>query len=104
MAAPRPTLTLLDAVAMIVGIVIGAGIFKAPSIVAGSVSTAQVFIALWIAGGVISLVGALCYDELGSAFPNAGGEYYFLGRAFGGRLGFLFAWARMSVVQTGAIA
>jgi APA family basic amino acid/polyamine antiporter len=104
LAAPRPTLTLLDAVAMIVGIVIGAGIFKAPSIVAGSVSTAQVFIALWIAGGVISLVGALCYAELGSAFPNAGGEYYFLGRAFGGRLGFLFAWARMSVVQTGAIA
>lgn len=101
---PQPTLTLLDAVAMIVGIVIGAGIFKAPSIVAGSVSSAQVFIALWIAGGVISLVGALCYAELGSAFPNTGGEYFFLSRAFGGRVGFLFAWARMSVVQTGAIA
>jgi len=70
---PRPTLTLLDAVAMIVGIVIGAGIFKAPSIVAGSVSSEHVFIALWIAGGVISLVGALCYAELGSAFPNTGG-------------------------------
>ena len=89
---------------MIVGIVIGAGIFKAPSIVAASVSTEQVFIALWIAGGVISLVGALCYAELGSAFPHAGGEYFFLSRAFGGWLGFLFAWARMSVVQTGAIA
>ncbi len=101
---PRPTLTLLDAVAMIVGIVIGAGIFKAPSIVAGSVSSEQVFIALWIAGGVISLVGALCYAELGSAYPNAGGEYFFLSRAFGGKVGFLFAWARMSVVQTGAIA
>ena len=104
MAAPRQTLTLLDAVAMIVGVVIGAGIFKAPSIVAGSVSSAQVFIALWIAGGVISLVGALCYAELGSAFPNTGGEYFFLSRAFGGRVGFLFAWARMSVVQPGAIA
>jgi len=103
-AQPRPTLTMLDAVAMIVGIVIGAGIFKAPSIVAGSVSSEQVFIALWIAGGVISLVGALCYAELGSAFPNTGGEYYFLNRAFGGKVGFLFAWARMSVVQTGAIA
>jgi amino acid transporter len=88
---PRPTLTVLDAVAIIVGIVIGAGIFKAPSIVAGSVSSESVFIALWVAGGVISLVGALCYAELGSAYPNAGGEYHFLTRAFGGWLGFLFA-------------
>ena len=103
-AQPQPTLGMFDAVAMIVGIVIGAGIFKAPSIVAGSVATQEVFIALWVAGGVISLVGALCYAELGSAFPNAGGEYYFLDRAYGGWVGFLFAWARMSVVQTGAIA
>jgi amino acid transporter len=101
---PRPTLTLFDAVAIIVGIVIGAGIFRAPSIVAGSVSTETIFIALWIAGGVISLVGALCYAELGSAYPNAGGEYHFLSRAYGGGLAFLFAWARMTVVQTGAIA
>lgn len=103
-AAPRPTLSVVDACAMIVGIVIGAGIFKAPSIVAGSVTTETVFISLWIAGGLISLVGALCYAELGSSFPNAGGEYHFLDRAFGSRLAFLFAWARMSVVQTGAIA
>src|SRR5687768_9518124 len=103
-AAPRPTFGVLDASMMIVGIVIGAGIFKAPSIVAGSVASAEVFIALWIAGGLISLVGALCYAELGSAFPNAVGEYHFLNRPFGGCLAFLFAWARMSVVQTGAIA
>jgi amino acid transporter len=102
--APKPTLTLFDAVAIIVGIVIGAGIFRAPSIVAGSVSTETVFIALWVAGGIISLVGALCYAELGSAYPNAGGEYHFLSRAYGGSLAFLFAWARMTVVQTGAIA
>jgi amino acid transporter len=102
--APRPTLGLFDAVAIIIGIVIGAGIFRAPSIVAGSVSTEAVFIALWIAGGVISFVGALCYAELGSAYPNAGGEYHFLRRAYGDWLGFLFAWARMTVVQTGAIA
>lgn len=101
---PRPTFGVYDAAAMIVGIVIGAGIFKAPSIVAGSVSTETVFIALWVAGGFISLVGALCYAELGSAFPNAGGEYYFLTRAYGRPVAFLFAWARMSVVQTGAIA
>lgn len=102
--APRPTLGLFDAVAIIIGVVIGAGIFRAPSIVAGSVSSEGVFIALWVAGGLISLVGALCYAELGSSYPNAGGEYHFLQRAYGSRLGFIFAWARMTVVQTGAIA
>jgi amino acid transporter len=101
---PRPTLTVFDAVAMIVGIVIGVGIFKAPSIVAGNVSGETAFIALWVAGGAISLIGALCYAELGSSHPNAGGEYYFLSRAYGDWLGFLFAWARMTVIQTGAIA
>ena len=101
---PRPSLTLADAVAMIVGIVIGVGIFRAPPIVAGNSSSTGVFLALWLAGGVISLVGALCYAELGSAYPNAGGEYFFLRRAYGGWLGFLFAWARMTVIQTGAIA
>lgn len=103
-ARPQQTFGVFDAAMMVVGIVIGAGIFKAPSIVAGSVSTEAVFIGLWVAGGIISLVGALCYAELGSAYPNAGGEYHFLTRAFGEKIGFLFAWARMSVVQTGAIA
>jgi amino acid transporter len=101
---PRPTLTVFDAVAMIVGIVIGVGIFKAPSIVAGNVASGTAFMMLWLAGGVISLVGALCYAELGSSHPNAGGEYYFLSKAYGDWLGFLFAWARMTVIQTGAIA
>ncbi len=103
-AQPRPTLGVFDAVAMIVGIVIGVGIFKAPSIVAGNVGSEAAFMALWLIGGVISLIGALCYAELGSAHPNAGGEYYFLSRAYGDWLGFLFAWARMTVIQTGAIA
>jgi amino acid transporter len=101
---PTHTLSLFDAVAMIVGLVVGIGIFKAPSIVAGSVQSAEAFLLLWLAGGAISLVGALCYAELGSAFPHAGGEYHFLTRAFGPPVGFLFAWARMSVIQTGAIA
>ncbi len=103
-AQPRATLSMFDACAMIVGIVIGAGIFRAPSIVASQVSSETVFLLLWLAGGLISLIGALCYAELGSAHPHAGGEYYFLRRAFGGWVSFLFAWARMSVVQTGAIA
>jgi basic amino acid/polyamine antiporter, APA family len=103
-AQPRPTLSVFDAVSMIVGIVIGVGIFKAPAIVAGNVGSEAAFMALWLAGGVISLIGALCYAELGSSHPNAGGEYYFLSKAYGDWLGFLFAWARMTVIQTGAIA
>ena len=103
-ARPRQTLTVFDAVAMIVGIVVGVGIFKAPSIVAGNVASPGAFIALWLIGGAISLIGALCYAELGSSHPNAGGEYYFLSRGYGDWLGFLFAWARMTVIQTGAIA
>ena len=103
-AAPRASLSLFDACAIIVGVVIGAGIFRAPSIVASQVSSETIFLMLWLAGGLISLIGALCYAELGSSHPNAGGEYFFLRRAYGRGLAFLFAWARMSVVQTGAIA
>jgi amino acid transporter len=62
------------------------------------------FLALWVVGGLISFVGAVCYAELGAAYPNAGGEYHFLSRAFGRRVGFLCAWSRMTVIQTGSIA
>jgi amino acid transporter len=103
-AVPRRSLSLLDACALIVGIMLGAGIFRAPAIVAAQVSSETLFMLLWAAGGLISLAGALCYAELASRFPHAGGEYHFLRRAYGDRLAFLFAWARMSVVQTGAIA
>jgi amino acid transporter len=103
-AAPRKTLSLFDACALIVGIMVGAGIFRAPAIVASQVDSEAVFMLLWLAGGLISLAGALCYAELASRYPHAGGEYHFLQRAYGDRVAFLFAWSRMSVVQTGAIA
>lgn len=103
-AAPRKTLSLFDACALIVGIMLGAGIFRAPAIVATQVQSETVFMLLWLAGGLISIAGALCYAELASRFPHAGGEYHFLRLAYGEQLAFLFAWSRMSVVQTGAIA
>lgn len=102
--APRPTLSVVDAVALIVGIVIGAGIFRAPSAVATHVSSPGVFLLLWGLGGLVSLVGALCYAELATTYPHAGGDYHYLGRAFGPGLAFLFGWARMTVIQTGSIA
>jgi amino acid transporter len=98
------TLGLWDAVAMIVGIVVGTGIFRLPSFVAGNVDTPALFLSLWVAGGVISFIGALVYAELVSSFPSAGGDYHFLMRAYGRPVAFLFAWARMTVMQTGSIA
>lgn len=113
-AAPRPgavaptaaaaALTVLDAVALTVGVVVGAGIFKLPSLVAGNVRTGDEALLLWLLGGVVSLIGALCYAELATAYPHTGGDYHYLRRAFGEGVAFLFGWARMAVIQTGSIA
>jgi basic amino acid/polyamine antiporter, APA family len=100
---PKPLLTLSDAVALIVGIVIGAGIFQTPALVAQQAGSNLVVLLLWLAGGLISLVGALCYAELATTYPNVGGVYYYLKRSFGRGIAFLFAWARMTVIQTGSI-
>jgi amino acid transporter len=101
---PRRVLTLRDAIGLIVGTIVGVGIFRTPSVVAEHAGSASVALLAWLAGGFVSLLGALCYAELASTYPNTGGDYHYLSRAFGRRLGFLFAWARLSVVQTGAIA
>jgi amino acid transporter len=103
-AAPRASLSSLDGVAIIVGLVIGVGIFKAPQLVAGNVGSEAVFIGVWLAGGLVTLIGGLVYAELAAAFPSTGGEYRFLTRALGREVGFMFAWARTTVIQTGAIA
>src|SRR5690554_137334 len=101
---PKPALRLIDALVLIIGLVIGAGIFRTPSVVAANVPDTFWFFGMWIVGGLISLTGALCYSELSSTFPNAGGDYHFLKIAYGKRFSFLFAWARITVTQTGSIA
>jgi basic amino acid/polyamine antiporter, APA family len=104
LSEPKPAINLIDAVALIVGIVVGAGIFRTPSLVAANTSSPGEFVLVWVLGGFVSLIGALCYGELTTTFPHTGGDYHFITRAFGKRLAFLFAWARISVVQTGSIA
>jgi amino acid transporter len=101
---PKNSLSTWDAVALIVGIVVGAGIFRAPQFVAQYSSGPLTFLLFWLAGGAISLVGAMCYAELASAFPHAGGDYHFLRRAYGRNVSFVFAWSRSLVIQTGGIA
>ena len=103
-SGPAQVLSLGDATAIIVGLIIGAGIFGTPSIVAGAVENPGLLVAVWVAGGAFSVIGALCYAELATAFPSAGGEYHFIGRAYGRSLAFLYGWARMTVVVAGSIA
>ncbi len=103
-SGPQPLLRRRDAVAIIVGIVVGAGIFKTPSMVAGVTGDAGWLVAVWIAGAAVSLIGALCYAELATTYPHAGGDYHFLTRAFGRHASFLYGWARATVINTGSVA
>ena len=103
-AAPRPLLRTLDVMALVVGIVVGAGIFSVPAVVAANSGSAGGLMLAWLLGGALSLAGALCYAELATSHPNAGGEYHFLKLAFGDKVAFLFAWARLTVIPTGSIA
>ena len=100
----RPTLSVLHAAAMLVGVVVGIGIFRTPPLVAANVAGPAEFLGLWVVGGLLMIIGALCYAELGSAYPSSGGEYHYLYRAYGRFPSFLFAFGRMTVMQTGALA
>ena len=101
---PERLLSQSGAVAIIVGIVIGAGIFKTPSMVAGITGDIGWMMAVWILGALISLAGALCYAELASLYPHAGGDYHFLTRAYGKNVAFLYGWAKATVINPGSIA
>ncbi len=103
-ARPLRVLSSIDAIALVVGIVVGAGIFKTPAVVAAGAGNPGITLLLWLLGGAASFVGALCYAELVTAFPHPGGEYHYLMRAYGRRPAFLFAWSRLTVLQTGSIA
>lgn len=101
---PTVPLGVFDAGLIIVGVVVGAGIFALPSMVAANTGSAESFAWAWILGGIVSLAGALCYAELTTTYPHSGGEHHFLRRALGRGTGVLFGWSRLSVLQTGSIA
>ena len=102
--APKELLSVPDGVFLVAGMVIGVGIFKLPGLVAGSAASGTQFFLAWIVGGIACLCGALVYAELASRYPETGGEYTFLRRGLGEGAAFVFAWSRMTVIQTGAIA
>lgn len=105
MAGPERVLSLIDVVAIVIGVVIGAGIFSLlPRLIVGMLGDPWLVAAVWVAGGVLAAIGALCLAELATAFPDPGGEYHFLNRAYGREVGFMYGWARLTVIQTGSIA
>ena len=97
-------LTLKDATLLVIGSIIGSGVFFTPQQIALQTDSRVAQIGVWILGGVIALCGALTYAELGALFPKAGGVYVFLREAYGGLFGFLYGWAVILVIAPGAIA
>jgi APA family basic amino acid/polyamine antiporter len=97
-------LTLYGLTMIAVGSCIGSGIFVTPGQIAGAVPNATLVLAVWALGGVIALTGALTFAELGGMFPKSGGVYVFLKEAYGDLAGFLYGWAVLLVINTGALA
>ncbi len=91
-------------VGILVGTVIGSGIFIVPAEIAGLLKVPLLILSVWVVGGLLSFFGAICFAELGAAFPEAGGMYVFLREGYGRLVGFLFGWALFFVIDTGSIA
>lgn len=101
---PHRRLTVWHAAAVCVGMVVGSGIFKSTPLAAANVTSDAWLLAAWAFGGVMSLAGAFCFAELAAAFPDPGGDYFFVRKAYGPSAGFLFAWSRFAVIHTGSMA
>ena len=97
-------LGLWGAAAIVVGTVIGSGIFLVPRTMIQRVGSPEMVFVVWVAGGLLSLAGALTYAELAAALPEAGGEYVYLREAYGPVWGFLYSWTQMWVAKSGSIA
>jgi len=100
----RRALGPFDATMVVVGGIIGAGIFINPHVVAERLATGKLVLAAWIAGGAIAAAGALAFAELAALFPRAGGEYVYLREAYHPLIAFLFGWASLLMIQGGGLA
>ncbi|MCB0700844.1 MAG: amino acid permease [Chitinophagaceae bacterium] len=98
------SLSLLDGSLLVIGSMIGSGIFIVSADIARNVGSAGWLIAVWLISGFITLSAALSYGELSGMFPKAGGQYVYLREAFGKLFGFLYGWSFFAVIQTGTIA
>jgi amino acid transporter len=102
--APSKELSLFDSICIIVGIVIGAGIYEITPAVAACMGGWAGILGIWFLGGLLALTGALCYAELATAYPHEGGDYVYQTRAYGPGIGYLFGWSQLVVIRPGDIA
>lgn len=100
----KRALGIWSAAAIVVGTVIGSGIFLVPNTMVKNVGSPGMVFAVWIFGGILTLFGALSYAELAAALPEAGGEYVYLREAYGPLWGYIYAWTQMGVAKSGSIA
>ncbi len=102
--APKRELSLFDSTCIIVGIIIGAGIYETAPLIAASMGSSAGTMGIWLAGGLLALAGAVCYAELATAYPRQGGDYVYLTRAYGNWAGYLFGWGQLAIIRPGDIA
>src|SRR2546421_9658034 len=100
----KRSLRLVDGLAMVVGIMVGSGIFRTPGLVAAQLGRPSLTFIAWIAGGVLALLGALCFAELATRHPAAGGKYVYVREALGPRAGFVVGWVEGLAIYPAAIA
>lgn len=100
----RKTIGFWDSVALVVGSVVGTGIFRTPSEICRYVEDPGWILFAWFLGGVIAFLGTLCYSELSASFPETGGMYVYLKYAYGSWAGFLFGWSELALMRTASIA
>ncbi len=98
------SLGLGDATMLVIGCIVGVGIFRTASSIAGHLPSPPLILALWLFGGLLSLCGALCYAELAAMFPASGGDYVYISEVYGRSWGFLFGWTKLFIERTGTIA
>src|SRR5690242_19621606 len=107
-AAPQPTLArrlgLFDATMIVMGGIVGSGIFMNPAVVARQVHTPFLILGVWVLGGLTALIGAFIYAELGARRPHVGGQYAYIREAYHPSVAFIFGWALLLVTQTGGMA
>ena len=101
---PKKELSVFDSTCIIVGIIIGAGIYETAPTIAACMGSWIGMLGIWLAGGLLALTGALCYAELATTYPYEGGDYVYLRRAYGNWAGYLFGWCQLAIIRPGDIA
>src|SRR5690242_13870201 len=100
----RRSLGLFDGIMLVSGVMIGSGIFLTSAEISRTVGGAGWMLLVWLAGGVMTLIGAMSYGELSALYPRAGGQYVFLREAYNPLVAFLYGWAFFAVIECGTIA